>query len=172
MYWWFSREQYQHEIDVGQVGINIPIPVPLPFFSFTGSRGSFLGASHFYGKVGTHSPSPPPPKKHTKSIPKLSAHRRAHISTRKRRPSHLCGKKRTWVNSVLPCQSYRRAKAFANNLGKLQKQKNKKAFHLLAQFRLFFPFFVSYNFWYSSLDSSLFASATLRAAFMKSSFTT
>jgi hypothetical protein len=36
---------------VGQVGINIPIPVPLPFFSFTGSRGSFVGASHFYGKV-------------------------------------------------------------------------------------------------------------------------
>jgi len=34
------------------VGINLPIPVPLPFFSFTGSRGSFVGATHFYGKEG------------------------------------------------------------------------------------------------------------------------
>ncbi|KAM9987995.1 hypothetical protein ACTFIZ_003336 [Dictyostelium cf. discoideum] len=44
--------KYQREIDVGQVGINLPIPVPLPFFSFTGSRGSFVGAGHFYGKTG------------------------------------------------------------------------------------------------------------------------
>jgi len=46
--------KYQHEIDVGQVGINIPIPVPLPFFSFTGSRKSFVGATHFYGKMGVN----------------------------------------------------------------------------------------------------------------------
>lgn len=44
--------KYQHEIDVGQVGINVPIPVPLPFFSFTGSRGSIRGDVHFYGKQG------------------------------------------------------------------------------------------------------------------------
>jgi len=44
--------KYQHEIDVGQVGINVPIPVPLPFFSFTGSRGSIRGDLHFYGKQG------------------------------------------------------------------------------------------------------------------------
>eukprot|EP01118_Nematostelium_gracile_P009887 TRINITY_DN3351_c0_g1_i1.p1 TRINITY_DN3351_c0_g1~~TRINITY_DN3351_c0_g1_i1.p1 ORF type:complete len:521 (-),score=175.85 TRINITY_DN3351_c0_g1_i1:34-1596(-) len=44
--------KYQHEIDVGQVGVNVPIPVPLPFFSFTGSRKSFIGATHFYGKMG------------------------------------------------------------------------------------------------------------------------
>jgi len=49
-----SARKYQHEIDVGQVGINIPIPVPLPFFSFTGSRKSFLGATHFYGKMGVN----------------------------------------------------------------------------------------------------------------------
>jgi len=49
-----AARKFQHEIDVGQVGVNIPIPVPLPFFSFTGSRGSFLGASHFYGKAGVH----------------------------------------------------------------------------------------------------------------------
>lgn len=46
--------KYQHEIDVGQVGVNVPIPVPLPFFSFTGSRNSFLGSTHFYGKMGVH----------------------------------------------------------------------------------------------------------------------
>jgi len=47
-----SARKYQHEIDVGQVGVNVPIPVPLPFFSFTGSRNSFLGSTHFYGKMG------------------------------------------------------------------------------------------------------------------------
>lgn len=45
-----SARKYQHEIDVGQVGINVPIPVPLPYFSFTGSRGSIRGDIHFYGK--------------------------------------------------------------------------------------------------------------------------
>ncbi|KRT86151.1 hypothetical protein AMK59_662 [Oryctes borbonicus] len=43
---------FVNEIDVGQVGVNVPIPVPLPMFSFTGSRGSFLGDLHFYGKQG------------------------------------------------------------------------------------------------------------------------
>ncbi|CAG9854898.1 unnamed protein product [Phyllotreta striolata] len=44
--------QFVNEIDVGQVGVNVPIPVPLPMFSFTGSRGSFHGDLHFYGKQG------------------------------------------------------------------------------------------------------------------------
>lgn len=47
-----NARKYQHNIDVGQIGINVPIPVPLPFFSFTGSRKSFIGATHFYGKMG------------------------------------------------------------------------------------------------------------------------
>jgi len=47
-----AARKYQYEIQVGQVGINLPIPVPLPMFSFTGSRGSFLGSTHFYGKTG------------------------------------------------------------------------------------------------------------------------
>lgn len=47
-----AARKYQFEIDVGQVGINIPIPVPLPMFSFTGTRGSYRGAGHFYGKQG------------------------------------------------------------------------------------------------------------------------
>ena len=42
--------KFQHEIGVGQVGINVPIPVPLPFFSFTGWKDSFFGDLHAYGK--------------------------------------------------------------------------------------------------------------------------
>ncbi|SPQ98251.1 methylmalonate-semialdehyde dehydrogenase (CoA acylating) [Plasmodiophora brassicae] len=49
-----SARKFQFQVDVGQVGINLPIPVPLPFFSFTGSRGSFVGANHFYGKEGVN----------------------------------------------------------------------------------------------------------------------
>jgi len=45
-----AARQFQHEVTVGQVGINIPIPVPLPFFSFTGWKGSFFGDLHAYGK--------------------------------------------------------------------------------------------------------------------------
>lgn len=49
-----AARKFQHEIDVGQVGINVPIPVPLPMFSFTGSRGSIRGDLNFYGKAGIH----------------------------------------------------------------------------------------------------------------------
>lgn len=45
-----AARRYQHEVEVGQVGINVSIPVPLPFFSFTGWKGSFYGDLHAYGK--------------------------------------------------------------------------------------------------------------------------
>ncbi|MAW32804.1 MAG: methylmalonate-semialdehyde dehydrogenase (CoA acylating) [Proteobacteria bacterium] len=45
-----AARKYQHEIQVGQVGINVPVPVPLPMFSFTGWRKSFYGDQHAYGK--------------------------------------------------------------------------------------------------------------------------
>ncbi|MCL1665643.1 CoA-acylating methylmalonate-semialdehyde dehydrogenase [Elizabethkingia ursingii] len=47
-----AARKFQHEIEVGQIGINLPIPVPLPFFSFTGWRKSFFGDLHSYGKQG------------------------------------------------------------------------------------------------------------------------
>ncbi|GAB0092758.1 Probable methylmalonate-semialdehyde dehydrogenase [Sergentomyia squamirostris] len=47
-----TARKFVNQIDVGQVGVNVPIPVPLPMFSFTGTRGSFLGDQHFYGKQG------------------------------------------------------------------------------------------------------------------------
>lgn len=46
------QNRLQHETNVGQIGINLPIPVPPPFFSFTGSKDSFLGAANFYGRNG------------------------------------------------------------------------------------------------------------------------
>ncbi|GBM91615.1 putative methylmalonate-semialdehyde dehydrogenase [acylating], mitochondrial [Araneus ventricosus] len=49
-----TARKFVAEIDVGQVGVNVPIPVPLPMFSFTGSRGSFLGDANFYGKAGVN----------------------------------------------------------------------------------------------------------------------
>jgi len=45
-----TARKFTHQIDVGQIGINVPIPVPLNMFSFTGTRGSFWGDQHFYGK--------------------------------------------------------------------------------------------------------------------------
>jgi hypothetical protein len=48
-----NARKFQHEIDVGLVGVNVPIPVPLPMFSFTGCRGSFRGDVHFFGKQVT-----------------------------------------------------------------------------------------------------------------------
>jgi len=47
-----AARKFQREVDAGQVGINLPIPVPLPFFSFTGSKKSFVGSTNFYGKEG------------------------------------------------------------------------------------------------------------------------
>ncbi len=45
-----AAHKFQHEVEVGQIGVNVPIPVPLPFFSFTGWRRSFFGDLHAYGK--------------------------------------------------------------------------------------------------------------------------
>lgn len=47
-----AARKFQHDIEVGQIGINMPIPVPMPFFSWTGSKSSFAGDIHFYGKSG------------------------------------------------------------------------------------------------------------------------
>eukprot|EP01059_Diplonema_ambulator_P009263 TRINITY_DN190_c0_g1_i3.p1 TRINITY_DN190_c0_g1~~TRINITY_DN190_c0_g1_i3.p1 ORF type:complete len:523 (+),score=208.71 TRINITY_DN190_c0_g1_i3:189-1571(+) len=45
-----AARKFQHDVDVGQIGINVPVPVPLPMFSFTGSRASIRGDINFYGK--------------------------------------------------------------------------------------------------------------------------
>ncbi|MCO6439756.1 MAG: CoA-acylating methylmalonate-semialdehyde dehydrogenase [Nitrococcus mobilis] len=45
-----AARKYRQAVEVGQIGVNLPIPVPLPFFAFTGSKGSFYGDLHAYGK--------------------------------------------------------------------------------------------------------------------------
>lgn len=47
-----AARQFVSQVTCGQVGVNIPIPVAMPYFSFTGWKGSFNGALHFYGKQG------------------------------------------------------------------------------------------------------------------------
>jgi len=47
-----AARKFEMETEVGQIGVNLPIPVPPPFFSFTGSKASFLGSSNFYGRNG------------------------------------------------------------------------------------------------------------------------
>ncbi|MCC2595170.1 CoA-acylating methylmalonate-semialdehyde dehydrogenase [Pusillimonas sp. MFBS29] len=49
-----AARYFQHNIDVGQIGINIPIPVPVAWFSFTGSRASKLGDLGPNGKQAVH----------------------------------------------------------------------------------------------------------------------
>ncbi|HYA21428.1 MAG TPA: CoA-acylating methylmalonate-semialdehyde dehydrogenase [Burkholderiales bacterium] len=44
--------RFQHEIEVGMVGINIPIPVPMAYFSFGGWKNSLFGDLHVHGTEG------------------------------------------------------------------------------------------------------------------------
>jgi malonate-semialdehyde dehydrogenase (acetylating)/methylmalonate-semialdehyde dehydrogenase len=47
-----TARRFQHEVEVGMVGINVPIPVPMAFFSFGGWKSSLFGDSHVYGSEG------------------------------------------------------------------------------------------------------------------------
>ena len=47
-----AARMFQHEIEVGMVGINVPIPVPLSFFSFGGWKDSLFGTHPIYGPGG------------------------------------------------------------------------------------------------------------------------
>ncbi|XP_077996585.1 methylmalonate-semialdehyde/malonate-semialdehyde dehydrogenase [acylating], mitochondrial-like [Glandiceps talaboti] len=49
-----TARRFTNEIDVGQVGVNVPIPAALSMFSFSGSRGSFLGDANSQGKSVVH----------------------------------------------------------------------------------------------------------------------
>ena len=44
--------QFQHEVQVGMVGINVPIPVPVADHSFGGWKASLFGDTHMYGPEG------------------------------------------------------------------------------------------------------------------------
>jgi malonate-semialdehyde dehydrogenase (acetylating)/methylmalonate-semialdehyde dehydrogenase len=44
--------RFQHEIEVGMVGINVPIPVPVAYYSFGGWKSSLFGDTHMHGEEG------------------------------------------------------------------------------------------------------------------------
>jgi len=41
--------RFQHEAQVGMIGVNVPIPVPVGYFSFGGWKESLFGDTHMYG---------------------------------------------------------------------------------------------------------------------------
>jgi malonate-semialdehyde dehydrogenase (acetylating) / methylmalonate-semialdehyde dehydrogenase len=47
-----AARQFQHEVQVGMVGINVPIPVPVAYYSFGGWKASLFGDRHIYGPEG------------------------------------------------------------------------------------------------------------------------
>lgn len=36
-----TARKFEHDVNVGQIGINVPIPVPLPMFSWSGNKVRF-----------------------------------------------------------------------------------------------------------------------------------
>jgi malonate-semialdehyde dehydrogenase (acetylating) / methylmalonate-semialdehyde dehydrogenase len=49
-----AARRFQHEIEVGMVGVNVPIPVPMAYYSFGGWKDSLFGDSHVHGAEGVH----------------------------------------------------------------------------------------------------------------------
>ena len=47
-----AARRYQHEVEVGMVGINVPIPVPMAYYSFGGWKSSLFGDLHAHGTDG------------------------------------------------------------------------------------------------------------------------
>jgi malonate-semialdehyde dehydrogenase (acetylating) / methylmalonate-semialdehyde dehydrogenase len=47
-----AARRFQHEIEVGMVGINVSIPVPMAYYSFGGWKDSLFGDSHVHGVEG------------------------------------------------------------------------------------------------------------------------
>jgi malonate-semialdehyde dehydrogenase (acetylating) / methylmalonate-semialdehyde dehydrogenase len=49
-----AARKYQHEVQVGMVGVNVPIPVPMAYFSFGGWKSSLFGDTNVHGPDGVH----------------------------------------------------------------------------------------------------------------------
>ncbi|UOR01618.1 CoA-acylating methylmalonate-semialdehyde dehydrogenase [Leucobacter allii] len=47
-----AARRFQHEIQVGMIGINVPIPVPVAYHSFGGWKASLFGDAKAYGVQG------------------------------------------------------------------------------------------------------------------------
>ena len=49
-----AARRFQHEVEVGMIGINVPIPVPMAYYSFGGWKNSLFGDAHAHGAEGVH----------------------------------------------------------------------------------------------------------------------
>jgi malonate-semialdehyde dehydrogenase (acetylating)/methylmalonate-semialdehyde dehydrogenase len=49
-----AARRFQHEVEVGMVGVNVPIPVPVSYYSFGGWKNSLFGDTHAHGLEGVH----------------------------------------------------------------------------------------------------------------------
>jgi malonate-semialdehyde dehydrogenase (acetylating) / methylmalonate-semialdehyde dehydrogenase len=49
-----AARRFQHEVEVGMVGINVPVPVPMAYYSFGGWKSSLFGDTHAHGTEGVH----------------------------------------------------------------------------------------------------------------------
>ncbi len=49
-----AARKFQHDVEVGMVGINVPIPVPVSYYSFGGWKNSLFGDTHAHGMEGVH----------------------------------------------------------------------------------------------------------------------
>ena len=47
-----AARRFQHEVEVGMIGINVPIPVPMAYYSFGGWKDSLFGDKHIHGAEG------------------------------------------------------------------------------------------------------------------------
>ena len=47
-----AARRFQHEVEVGMVGVNVPIPVPMAYYSFGGWKASLFGDVHVHGREG------------------------------------------------------------------------------------------------------------------------
>ncbi len=47
-----AARRFQHEVEVGMIGINVPIPVPVAYYPFGGWKASLFGDLHAYGRDG------------------------------------------------------------------------------------------------------------------------
>ena len=49
-----AARRFEHEVEVGMIGINVPIPVPMAYYSFGGWKSSLFGDTHAHGLEGVH----------------------------------------------------------------------------------------------------------------------
>jgi malonate-semialdehyde dehydrogenase (acetylating)/methylmalonate-semialdehyde dehydrogenase len=49
-----AARRFQHEVEVGMVGVNVPVPVPTAYYSFGGWKNSLFGDTHAHGAEGVH----------------------------------------------------------------------------------------------------------------------